>query len=578
MTLLDLITKINSCAAQVPNMGRICSGNIYELNEYQNVKYPAFCATQGQHSQEGDWRYYNFTLFYVDRLISDKRNASEIQSEAIDVLSNIINEIEYYGIEINGSVLYDVFTERFESECAGAFCTVTFAVMKDDICPEWYRNPIRKIRYTMVEGQQLEDSDFEITGNAKFLYNDKENGVIALEVPFKEGYINFNCTRYGLGIKTIDFFDIDTEFRLGENGKGLADNFDLETVTFPETLTYLGSLRRTNIMSCILYGNVSYIGRGTFTNCRNLNTLGYNGTMAQWNAIEKYEADLPSSGTNWHGGQTTPNLCKVICTNGEVPLCDKPGCPDCSDTGDTPSCSIDTPVCDADGVCTEDGICTEDGVCGSDCSTDTPVCDADGVCTEDGICTEDGVCGSDCASDTTPDTGSTIDIIGDNMEGRYDIELFTGGTIDPNAVYVIANNDKHVTIIDTNGDKDYGWRPIQSENEYDSNGHIIGKWATFNLYKSGTTYQIESRNVNLVLQANNSVLGRAAYWTFFGLHSNSSYNDEISNGINRVSGSNHPKGYMTPSEEVVFKGKFGYSVEAAAGANRMYLYKLKPVE
>ena len=175
MTLLDLITKINSCAAQVPNMGRICSGNIYELNEFQNVKYPAFCATQGQHSQEGDWRYYNFTLFYVDRLISDKRNASEIQSEAIDVLSNIINEIEYYGIEINGSVLYDVFTERFESECAGAFCTVTFAVMKDDMCPEWYRNPIRKIRYTMVEGQQLEDSDFEITGNAKVLYNDKEN-------------------------------------------------------------------------------------------------------------------------------------------------------------------------------------------------------------------------------------------------------------------------------------------------------------------------------------------------------------------------------------------------------------------
>ena len=435
MTLLDLITKINSCASQVPNIGHICNGNIYELNEFQNVKYPAFCATQGQHSQEGDWRYYNFTLFYVDRLISDKRNASEIQSEAIDVLSNIINEIEYYGIEINGSVLYDVFTERFESECAGAFCTVTFAVMKDDICPEWYRNPIRKIRYTMVEGQQLEDSDFEITGNAKFLYNDKENGVIALEVPFKEGYINFNCTRHGVGLKTIDFFDIDTEFRLGENGIGLGDNFDLDSVNFPETLTYLSGLRRTNIMSCILYGNVSYIGRGTFTNCQNLNTLGYNGTVAQWNAIEKYEADLPSYGTNWHGGKTTPNLCKVTCNNGEVPLCDKPGCPDCSDTGDTPSCSIDTPVCDADGVCTEDGICTEDGVCGSDCSTDTPVCDADGVCTEDGICDADGVCTYDGSTDTGNCVGTFTYSIGeiasetDLQDGEKYIMLASGNTM-----------------------------------------------------------------------------------------------------------------------------------------------------
>ena len=431
MTLLDLITKINSCAAQVPNMGRICNGNIYELNEFQNVKYPAFCATQGQHSQEGDWRYYNFTLFYVDRLISDKRNASEIQSEAIDVLSNIINEIEYYGIEINGSVLYDVFTERFESECAGAFCTVTFAVMKDDMCPEWYRNPIRKIRYTMVEGQRLEDSDFEITGNAKFLYNDKENGVIALEVPFKEGYINFNCTHSDVGLKTINFSDIDTEFRLGENGRGLSDNFDLESVTFPETLTYLSGLMRTNIWACTLYGNVSYIGY-TFRYCNNLQLLRYNGTVEEWNAIEKDK--------HWHGGDTTPFFCKVTCINGEVPLCDKPGCPDCSDTGDTPSCSIDTPVCDADGVCTEDGICTEDGVCGSDCSTDTPVCDADGVCgsdcsTDTPVCDADGVCTYDGSTDTGNCVGTFTYSIGeiasetDLQDGEKYIMLASGNTM-----------------------------------------------------------------------------------------------------------------------------------------------------
>lgn len=485
MTLLDFITKINSCASQVPNIGHICNGNIYELNEFQNVKYPAFCATQGQHSQEGDWRYYNFTLFYVDRLISDKRNASEIQSEAIDVLSNIINEIEYYGIEINGSVLYDVFTERFESECAGAFCTVTFAVMKDDICPEWYRNPIRKIRYTMVEGQQLEDSDFEITGNAKFLYNDKENGVIALEVPFKEGYINFNCTRHGVGLKTIDFFDIDTEFRLGENGIGLGDNFDLDSVNFPETLTYLSGLRRTNITSCILYGNVSYIGRGTFTNCQNLNTLGYNGTVAQWNAIEKYEADLPSYGTNWHGGKTTPNFCKVICTNGEVPLCDKPGCPDCSDTGDTPSCSIDTPVCDIDGVCTEDGICTEDGVCGSDC-------------------------GSDCSADSN----ITGDTFGSDLTGLWKLERAwnsTGNTLDENAYYVFANDNVHV-IGYYDGNE---YKPIQ-KNHVLENGVItdIENWNVFTVENSSSgetghysnEFALREKITGLLLVEDNSYL------------------------------------------------------------------------
>ena len=459
MKLLDFITKLNSCAAKVPNMGHICGGNIYELNEYQNVKYPAFCATQGQHSQEGDWRYYNFTLFYVDRLVSNKRNAVEIQSEAIDVLSNIINEIEYYGIEINGSVLYDVFTERFESECAGAFCTVTFAVMKDDVCPEWYKDPIRKIYYTMEEGRYLEDNAFEITGDARFLYNDKENGVIAFIVMNPKGQVTFNRVKNLTYLKTIDFSEIDTEFRLGEYGKSLTTASRLESIVFPDTLTYLGPISGV-FSSVTLPASVTYIENAAFRNCRNLSNVVYKGTAAQWNAIEK--------GENWHGGERTPLFCSVTCRRGVVELCDKPGC-DCSDTGDT--CSSD---------------CYYDGVCGSDCSTDTPACTTDGTCTEDNPCGSESICGSDCGSDCSADSHITGDTFGSDLTGLWRLERAwnsTGETLDENAYYVIANDSVHA-IGYYDGNK---YEPIQ-KNHVLENGVItdIENWNVFTVENSSS--------------------------------------------------------------------------------------------
>lgn len=490
MKLYDFITKLNYEAALLPNMGRICGGDIYELNHYQNVKYPAFCATQLQHSEAGDWRYYQFNLFYVDRLTSTHGNAQQIQSEAIDALSTIIRNITSYGIELQGSVLYDTFTERFDSECAGAYATVTFAAMADDICPQWYRDPVRKIYYTLgvldsADERFLRDSDILIDGDAGFLFNQFDqktgSGVIWVILEKPDGYMNFNLAREQIAIKTIDFSDIDIEFRFGENGLGINYSHTLEEIIFPEKLTYLGLLQQAVFSSVTLPDTVTYIGH-TFLYCYDLVNVVYGGTMEQWNAIPKFNNvhGYPYNSMNWHGGETAPMFCEVICSDGVVALC-KPDC-ECN------PCPVDSPCKDYCGDCESDapcGDCALDGVCtsdGSDCPTDG-VCTEDNPCPTDGVCTEDAPC-VDCAedicsSDTVPITGNTF---GSDLSGLYRMEKQVSVPVfDENAYYVIADEDMQVHAIGLEENGEY--RPIPTGYTLNNDGYItdIENWSVFTL-------------------------------------------------------------------------------------------------
>ncbi len=494
MKLLDFIYKLNYEAALLPNMGRICDGDIYELNHYQNVKYPAFCATQLQHSEAGDWRYYQFNLFYVDRLTSNHGNAREIQSEAVDALSTIVRNITKYGVELNGSVLYDTFTERFDSECAGAYATVTFAAMVDDICPQWYAYPIRKIYYKMRDGiDPLEDSDISITGDGKFLYNDREKGVIGLIITNPNGYVNFDLTREGTNIDTIDFHEIDIEFRLGDNN-GLGLNYaGLNKVVFPDTLTYLGLMQGCQFSSVTLPDTVTYIGH-TFYGCENLEHLVYKGTKAQFNAIQKFSnrPEYPYDQFNWHGGETAPLFCSVICLDGILEIC-KHGC-EC-DPCPTDSFCEDCPAhcedycddcqsdCPSDGACTSDCPSHCDDAPCSDCVSDCGI-DCNSDCAEDFCyldCITDGVCESDCSSDQDmPDVSG--------LTGCYRMVLVTNTTEpDPNARYVLADANRYVYLSDTEsiwpsgGDETLGGWLFKSNGYTLTDGYItnIEDWEQF---------------------------------------------------------------------------------------------------
>ena len=128
MTLLEIISKIKSIGSRQPNIHTILD-DVYDLNTINvEANYSAFCVQQNQHRMDGDFITYNFYLFYVDRLLSDKSNMLEIQSTGIQVLSNIVRTLDLEsGSDVSAST-FQVFTQRFEAECAGVYLNVGVTV------------------------------------------------------------------------------------------------------------------------------------------------------------------------------------------------------------------------------------------------------------------------------------------------------------------------------------------------------------------------------------------------------------------------------------------------------------------
>lgn len=138
MTLLETIALLKFVAGKQPNInGIVESGDIFDLNkdEYQQ-KYAAFCATEGEHEINESWSRFSFTLYYVDRLILDKSNKEEIHSSAISFFQNF----QSYMLKNYPKIFFEAgtvvpFTERFSSECAGAYMSCNIITTPQSLCP-----------------------------------------------------------------------------------------------------------------------------------------------------------------------------------------------------------------------------------------------------------------------------------------------------------------------------------------------------------------------------------------------------------------------------------------------------------
>ena len=138
MKLVQVIKLIEQVAAAQPSIHTIVRDNVLKLNSSPSARYGAFVWTQGQHGEsfDSDWRTWRFVFFYVDRVTFDRANVTEIQSVGIDTLSNVIRQLAET-LEVS-EWTYDTFTQRFADECAGAWASVTFRALLDDVCPEDY--------------------------------------------------------------------------------------------------------------------------------------------------------------------------------------------------------------------------------------------------------------------------------------------------------------------------------------------------------------------------------------------------------------------------------------------------------
>ena len=148
MTLLETIRQIERVAAGQPAVNMIVRNDIFRLNSFSDARYGVFAWTQGQHSGNPDeaLQSFAFTFFYVDRLTEDKGNEVEIQSVGIDTLGNILRQLADSGM-IVGDATFTTFNQRFADECAGVFCSVTFDVAADAVCPVEYEGGLGDFNY-----------------------------------------------------------------------------------------------------------------------------------------------------------------------------------------------------------------------------------------------------------------------------------------------------------------------------------------------------------------------------------------------------------------------------------------------
>lgn len=136
MKLQDIVTTIINIAQAQPSVNYAYEGDVYKLNELKDIKYGVSVLTQQQHKQQGDFIYFNFIIYYVDRLTSTGDNRLNVQSTGIDTLSNIIKSLGQIDFDFD-SVTYQTFTQRFESECAGAYAQISFIAPEDGCAEHW---------------------------------------------------------------------------------------------------------------------------------------------------------------------------------------------------------------------------------------------------------------------------------------------------------------------------------------------------------------------------------------------------------------------------------------------------------
>lgn len=134
MTLYDIIKALEDIALDQPSIKMIVPDDIFDLNDRGDTVFGVFGYAQGQHTANGNFITYGFTLFYVDRLTEDKGNRQHIQSTGIATLSNVLYTLgEEFPVEVVSST-FDSFTERFSDECAGVMATVSIAAPRPIIC------------------------------------------------------------------------------------------------------------------------------------------------------------------------------------------------------------------------------------------------------------------------------------------------------------------------------------------------------------------------------------------------------------------------------------------------------------
>ncbi len=136
MKYKEIIKIIKNISLALPDVQSFYTGDVYEVNADQSVKYSSVVLTNQEHSFDNinDKFQYNFILFYIDRLTDDEANRVDVHTAAVSALKTIVRHLEDYNVIIN-DFKFNLFRERFNDSCAGAYASLSVDV-EDNDCNE----------------------------------------------------------------------------------------------------------------------------------------------------------------------------------------------------------------------------------------------------------------------------------------------------------------------------------------------------------------------------------------------------------------------------------------------------------
>lgn len=175
MTLEETIRTLEAVALQQQSVAMVIDNDIFKLNTIPNAKYAVFAYTQGEHltSVSGDLATYRLTLFYVDRLLADKSNQTQIQSTGTQVLRNILTMMSELDFQVDNMPIQP-FTQQFVDECAGVYCAVSIGAANGCECMPGFTEVLRKLNAATDKANDAADRANELADNPpKIVLNDQ---------------------------------------------------------------------------------------------------------------------------------------------------------------------------------------------------------------------------------------------------------------------------------------------------------------------------------------------------------------------------------------------------------------------
>lgn len=136
MNLIQIYEYVGGIAKGMTNVNQYTEGDIYENWNTTEIKYSVInCAIESVEDYD-TYKVYNAVLYYGDRLVENRSNRWQIQTEGVRILGNIVRYFkDTDGMDVDGIVEYRVFEQKFADWLAGSWCRVRITVSAD-ICAD----------------------------------------------------------------------------------------------------------------------------------------------------------------------------------------------------------------------------------------------------------------------------------------------------------------------------------------------------------------------------------------------------------------------------------------------------------